>query len=60
VIEAESAMSVPSTPIKGHDVLQLRVEWRGMFEGKVQRYLAVEIYINGEHFETSATACEID
>jgi hypothetical protein len=47
-------MSFPSTPIKGHDVLQLRVEWQ-RFEGKKQRYLAVEISINGERFETSAT-----
>jgi len=38
-----------------HDILQLRVEWQDRFEGKKQRYLAVEIYINGEHFETSAT-----
>jgi hypothetical protein len=48
-------MTSPSTPTKIHDVLQLRVEWQEKFEGKKQRYLAVEIYINGEHFETSAT-----
>jgi hypothetical protein len=49
-------MSSPSTPTKKHDVLQLRVEWQEKFEGKKQRYLAVEIYINGEHFERSATS----
>lgn len=44
-----------SAQTKSRDVLELRVEWQDTFEGRKQRYLAVEIYINGEHFETHAT-----